>query len=303
MIYHPPSPTLSLPISHTSTWPREVAATAGEKKREENEKRSFRLKLRGITPDGALLPNVRVLVGEVIDCMDSNGRWFQTEISEIETVRPPGGSGGGSKSKVGCAVICPIPVFTTMDRNGTGHLQTVVGEVKAIRVDFSDAGGREEWIFVDSDRLAPAEKFTRDSLQCMENLELGSNGVSNGSNGSSNQQSKDTPAARQSLILRKNSNSNSNSALLKPSPPTVCSYPGFGACGLTNLDITCYINSAVQCIGYMPLLRSYLVSGKYRRNGDLNRDNPLGTGGKIFEEFAELLRVMWSGKVDNENKD
>merc|ERR1740124_1605987 len=210
--------------------------------------------------------------------MDSNGRWFQTEISEIETVRPPGGSGGGSKSKVGCAVICPIPVFTTMDRNGTGHLQTVVGEVKAIRVDFSDAGGRDEWIFVDSDRLAPAEKFTRGSLQCMENLELGSNGVSNGSNGSSNQQSKDTPAARQSLILRKNSNSNSNSALLKPSPPTVYSYPGFGACGLTNLGNTCYINSAVQCIGYMPLLRSYLVSGKYRRNGDLNRDNPLGTG-------------------------
>merc|ERR1740124_626529 len=116
--------------------------------------------------------------------MDSNGRWFQTEISEIETVRPPGGSGGGSKSKVGCAVICPIPIFTTMDRNGTGHPQTVVGEAKAIRVDFSD-------------RLAPAEKFTRDSLQCMKNLELGSNGVSNGSNGSSNQQSKDTPAARQ----------------------------------------------------------------------------------------------------------
>merc|ERR1740124_1130204 len=86
----PPNPplSLSLPISHTSTWPREVAATAGEKTRRKHE-RSFRLKLRGITPDGALLPNVRVLVGEVIDCMDSNGRWFQTEISEIETVRPP----------------------------------------------------------------------------------------------------------------------------------------------------------------------------------------------------------------------
>merc|ERR1740124_1849483 len=88
-----------------------------KKNAKKTKARSFRLKLRGITPDGALLPNVRVLVGEVIDCMASNGRWFQTEISEIETVRPPGGSGGGSKSKVGCAVICPIPVFTTMDRN------------------------------------------------------------------------------------------------------------------------------------------------------------------------------------------
>merc|ERR1740124_840316 len=134
----------------------------------------------------------------------------------------------------------------------------------------------------------------------MENLELGSNGVSNGSNGSSNQQSKDTPAARQSLILRKNSNSNSNSALLKPSPPTVYSYPGFGACGLTNLGKPAI--STPRCSA-SATCRSYLVSGKYRRNGELNRDNPLGTGGKIFEEFAELLRVMWSGKVDNKNKD
>ncbi len=31
-------------------------------------------------------------------------------------------------------------------------------------------------------------------------------------------------------------------------------------------------------------------------NGDLNRDNPLGTGGKILEEFSEMLRIMWSGK-------
>jgi ubiquitin C-terminal hydrolase len=29
----------------------------------------------------------------------------------------------------------------------------------------------------------------------------------------------------------------------------------------------------------------------------LNRDNPLGTGGKLLEEFAELLRALWSGKL------
>ena len=46
----------------------------------------------------------------------------------------------------------------------------------------------------------------------------------------------------------------------------------------------------------MPLLRSYLVSGQYKASGDLNKDNPLGTGGKLLEEFAELLRIMWSGK-------
>jgi ubiquitin C-terminal hydrolase len=46
----------------------------------------------------------------------------------------------------------------------------------------------------------------------------------------------------------------------------------------------------------MPLLRAYLLSGQYKATGDLNKDNPLGTGGKLLEEFAELLRVMWSGK-------
>ena len=29
----------------------------------------------------------------------------------------------------------------------------------------------------------------------------------------------------------------------------------------------------------------------------MNRDNPLGTGGKLLEEFAELLRQMWSAKL------
>jgi len=33
-----------------------------------------------------------------------------------------------------------------------------------------------------------------------------------------------------------------------------------------------------------------------RSTRDLNKDNPLGMGGKLLEEFAELLRVMWGGK-------
>ncbi|EED93879.1 predicted protein, partial [Thalassiosira pseudonana CCMP1335] len=67
-----------------------------------------------------------------------------------------------------------------------------------------------------------------------------------------------------------------------------------GACGLINLGNTCYANSGIQCLSYLPLLRSYLLSGQFK--GDLNRDNPLGTGGKLLEEFAELMQVMWSGK-------
>ena len=77
----------------------------------------------------------------------------------------------------------------------------------------------------------------------------------------------------------------------------ICLWPGYGACGLSNLGNTCYVNSAVQCISYLPLLRSYLLSAQYKCNGDLNKDNPLGTGGKLLEEFAELLKAQWSGRL------
>eukprot|EP00957_Ditylum_brightwellii_P040220 3042798-Ditylum_brightwellii.AAC.1 len=44
------------------------------------------------------------------------------------------------------------------------------------------------------------------------------------------------------------------------------------------------------------LWKPVLVHGQYKTNGDLNKDNPLGTGGRLLEEFSDLLRIMWSGK-------
>jgi ubiquitin carboxyl-terminal hydrolase 8 len=45
------------------------------------------------------------------------------------------------------------------------------------------------------------------------------------------------------------------------------------------------------------LLRAYLLNAQYKSTGDVNKDNPLGTGGKLLEEFAELIRQMWSAKI------
>ena len=157
--------------------------------------------------------------------------------------------------------------------------KTPSSEVRAIRVDFSDVGGNEEWIEVNSDRLAIAGRFTRDSMKSMENLEV--------TNGNSNGVSK-----TRSLVLKKHPANESSTFQIDRQ---FCSFPGFGACGLTNLGNTCYANAAIQCISCLPLIRSYLVSGQYK-HFDINRDNPLGTGGKLLEEFAELLKVVWSGK-------
>ena len=49
-----------------------------------------------------------------------------------------------------------------------------------------------------------------------------------------------------------------------------------------------------QCMGNVPPLTEYMLSGRWKE--ELNRDNPLGMNGEIATTYAELVRIMWSGK-------
>lgn len=240
-------------------WPREAAAKAGRVRRLADEDMKFRQLLRGVDENGDELDDPPELVGMTVDAMDSAGRWYQVEILKVEVIVVEAENG---------------------EENGSGDGEQ--GESKQVKVDFTEFGGHFEWIDTESDRLANAGRFT---MTRAEESPTAQGRATNGNNSTA------TESKSKAVVSAKKGSSESFESNGK-----ICLFPGYGACGLVNLGNTCYINSAIQCISYMPLLRSYLLSAQYKATGDLNRDNPLGTGGKLLEEFAELLRVMWSAR-------
>eukprot|EP00475_Leptophrys_vorax_P028481 TRINITY_DN4121_c0_g1_i1.p1 TRINITY_DN4121_c0_g1~~TRINITY_DN4121_c0_g1_i1.p1 ORF type:complete len:912 (-),score=279.12 TRINITY_DN4121_c0_g1_i1:98-2833(-) len=67
-----------------------------------------------------------------------------------------------------------------------------------------------------------------------------------------------------------------------------------GIVGLRNLGNTCFMNSTLQCLTATEAMREYWLQDKYAT--EINRDNVLGWKGKVAEEYASLVKEIWSGK-------
>lgn len=64
-----------------------------------------------------------------------------------------------------------------------------------------------------------------------------------------------------------------------------------GLVGLENLGNTCFMNSCLQCLSHTLLLTDYFLSGSYAP--EINRDNPIGSKGKLVQAYANFIKNMW----------
>ncbi|KAG8728279.1 CSN-associated deubiquitinating enzyme Ubp12, partial [Ceratobasidium sp. 423] len=64
-----------------------------------------------------------------------------------------------------------------------------------------------------------------------------------------------------------------------------------GTMGLQNLNNTCFMSSALQCLTHAPELEEYFLSGLYKHEPNYN--NPLGMPGQIANVFGALLHHLY----------
>jgi len=72
-----------------------------------------------------------------------------------------------------------------------------------------------------------------------------------------------------------------------------------GKVGLQNLGNTCFMNTGLQCLCHLEPFVAYFLTGKHRE--EINKDNPLGSGGAVVLAIARLQQAMWQKQQSSLN--
>lgn len=76
--------------------------------------------------------------------------------------------------------------------------------------------------------------------------------------------------------------------------PSTLKSKSYKLIGLQNLGNTCFMNSALQCLAGTSELTTYFLTNEYQSH--INKQNPLGTKGKLAFEYAEFLTTIQKTK-------